>query len=74
LIRTIRDNIEHIAHFHTAGNPGRHELDQEQEIYYPAVARAIHETGYTGWVGHEFGPKGDALAAIEQAYNQCLVL
>jgi hydroxypyruvate isomerase len=74
LIRTIRDNIEHIAHFHTAGNPGRHELDQEQEIYYPAVARAIHETGYTGWVGHEFGPKGDALAAIQQAYKQCLVL
>jgi hydroxypyruvate isomerase len=73
LIRTIRDNIEHIAHFHTAGNPGRKDLDDHQEIYYPAIARAIHETGYDGWVGHEFGPKGDAVAALRQAYEQCKV-
>ena len=71
LIRTIRDNHQHFAHYHTAGNPGRHDLDQQQEIYYPAVARAIAETGYDGWVGHEFGPKGDALAALQQAYQQC---
>ncbi len=67
LIRNIRDNIEHIAHFHTAGNPGRKDLDEAQEIYYPAVARAIHETGYSGFVGHEFSPKGDTLAALQQA-------
>jgi hydroxypyruvate isomerase len=73
LIRNIRDNIEHIAHFHTAGNPGRKDLDDQQEIYYPAVARAIHETGYDGWLGHEFGPKGDAIAALRQAYEQCKV-
>ena len=73
LIRNIRDNIAHIAHFHTAGNPGRNDLDDQQEIYYPAVARAIHETGYDGWVGHEFGPKGDALEALRQAYEQCSV-
>ena len=73
LIRNIRDNIAHIAHFHTAGNPGRNDLDDQQEIYYPAVARAIHETGFDGWVGHEFGPKGDALEALRQAYEQCSV-
>ena len=67
LIRNIRDNIEHIAHFHTAGNPGRKDLDDQQEIYYPAVARAIHDTGYEGWVGHEFKPKGDFIAALRQA-------
>jgi len=48
LIATIRKNIEHIGHFHTAGVPGRHELDENQEIYYPAVMRAIVETGFTG--------------------------
>jgi hydroxypyruvate isomerase len=69
LIRTIRDNIEHIGHFHTAGNPGRKDLDDAQEIFYPAIARAIHESGFDGWVGHEFSPKGDAVAALRQAYN-----
>ena len=73
LIRNIRDNIEHIAHFHTAGNPGRRDLDDQQEIYYPAVARAIHETGYSGFVGHEFSPKGDAITALKQAYDVCNV-
>ena len=58
LIRNIRDHHEFIGHYHTAGNPGRRDLDDEQEIFYPAVARAIHETGYRDWVGHEFTPKG----------------
>lgn len=71
LIRTIQDNHQHFAHYHTAGNPGRKNLDQQQEIYYPAVARAIEDTGYDGWLGHEFGPKGDAFAALQQAYQQC---
>lgn len=69
LIRTIRDNIEHIGHFHTAGNPGRLDLDDQQEIYYPAVGRVIREMGYDHWVGHEFIPKGDTLAALKQAYE-----
>lgn len=69
LIRTITDNIGHIAHFHTAGNPGRKDLDEHQEIYYPAVARAIKETGYRDWIGHEFLPKGDPIAALKQAYD-----
>jgi hydroxypyruvate isomerase len=71
LIRNIRDHFEHIGHFHTAGNPGRNDLDFEQEIYYPAVAKAINDLGYTGWLGHEFGPKGDAFAALKQAYQMC---
>jgi hydroxypyruvate isomerase len=73
LIRNIRDHIEHIGHFHTAGNPGRKDLDTQQEIYYPAVAQAIHTAGYRDWVGHEFSPKGDSVAALQQAYEQCLV-
>jgi hydroxypyruvate isomerase len=73
LIRTISENHEHIAHYHTAGNPGRKDLDDQQEIYYPAVARAIQETGFTGWVGHEFSPKGDAIAALRQAFEACNV-
>ncbi len=73
LIRNIRDHIEHFGHFHTAGNPGRKDLDEAQEIYYPAVARAIHDTGYRDWVGHEFSPKGDAVKALQQAYEMCLV-
>ena len=70
LIRTIRDNIAHIAHFHTAGNPGRNDLDENQEIFYPAIARAIAQTGYDGWVGHEFKPKGEPVVALRQAFEQ----
>jgi len=69
LIRTIQDNIDFIAHFHTAGNPGRNDLDDQQEIYYPAIARAVAALDYDGFVTHEFGPKGDNLAAIKQAYD-----
>jgi len=71
LIRTIRDNIQYLAHFHTAGNPGRRDLDEEQEIYYPAVMRAIAETGYDGFVGHEFRPKGDPLEAMRKTFALC---
>jgi hydroxypyruvate isomerase len=68
LIRTIRANIEHIGHFHTAGNPGRNDLDENQEICYPPIARAINELGYTGWVGHEFNPKKNPLESLREAY------
>ena len=67
LIRTIQNNIQYIAHFHTAGNPGRNDLDDQQEIYYPAIARAVAALDYDGFVTHEFGPKGDNVAAVEQA-------
>lgn len=69
LIRTIRNNIEWIGHFHTAGNPGRNDMDDMQEIYYPAIARTIAELDYDGYVGHEFGPKGEPLAAMKAAYD-----
>ena len=71
LIRTITENIEYIGHFHTAGNPGRNDMDDTQEIYYPAVMRAIAATGYDGYVGHEFLPKGDPLAAMRAAFETC---
>ncbi len=71
VIRTLRDNIAYIGHFHTAGNPGRNELDETQELYYPAIMRAIAATDYDGYVGQEFSPKGDALAGLEQAFKVC---
>ncbi|GIX07639.1 MAG: hydroxypyruvate isomerase [Candidatus Poribacteria bacterium] len=71
LIRTITENIHYIGHFHTAGNPGRRDLDDAQEIYYPAVMRAIAGTDYDGFVGHEFVPKEDPLAAMEAAFRTC---
>lgn len=69
LIRTIRANIEHIGHFHTAGNPGRNDLDENQEIYYPPIARAINDLGYTGWVGHEYSPKKPAIESLKEAFD-----
>lgn len=71
LIRTIEGNSQEIGHYHTAGNPGRNDLDSAQEIAYPAVFRAIAGTGYTGFVGHEFIPKGDPAAALEAAFRLC---
>lgn len=73
LIRTIERNIDYIGHFHTAGNPGRHDLDEEQEINYPAVMRAIARSGYQGYVGQEFIPKGDWRVALKQAFDVCHV-
>lgn len=56
IIRTIRTHHDHFAHYHTAGNPGRGALDDNQELYYPAIYRAILETGYAGFITHEFLP------------------
>lgn len=72
LIRTIRDNAEFIGHYHTGGNPGRNEIDDTQEICYPAVMRAIVKTGYQGFVGQEFVPAGpDPLASLERCVRIC---
>ncbi|MEW6354686.1 MAG: TIM barrel protein [Planctomycetota bacterium] len=73
IIRTIRDNIAYISHFHTGGNPGRNDLDETQELYYPAIMRAIKETGFQGYVAHEFVPKGDPIEALKKAYELCNV-
>lgn len=56
IIRTIRENIQYIAHFHTAGNPGRHQFDDTQEMNYRGIAQAIVDTGYTGFLSHEYSP------------------
>jgi hydroxypyruvate isomerase len=70
IIRTIRANINYIGHFHTGGVPGRHELDQTQEVNWRAVAMAIADTGYKGFVAHEFVPAGsDPIKSLEQAYE-----
>ncbi len=71
MIATIRQNIAHIGHIHTGGVPGRNELDGTQEINYPAVMRAIAATGYAGYVGHEFTPRGNPLRALRQAFKVC---
>lgn len=72
IIRTIRDNIDYIGHFHTGGNPGRNELDETQELYYPAIMKAIVETGFKGWVAHEFVPKRKPpLDSLRQAVTIC---
>jgi hydroxypyruvate isomerase len=71
LIRTIREAHPWIGHYHTAGNPGRNDLDEEQEIYYPSVLRAIRDTGYTGYLAHEFLPKGDPIQALKNVFQLC---
>jgi hydroxypyruvate isomerase len=72
IIRTIQDNSEYIGHYHTGGNPGRHEIDDSQEIYYPAVMKAIVKTGYRGFVGQEFVPaSSDPLASLEKCIRIC---
>jgi hydroxypyruvate isomerase len=57
IIRTIKQFHQYIGHYHTGGNPGRNEIDETQELYYPAIMKAILETGYDGYVAHEFVPK-----------------
>jgi hydroxypyruvate isomerase len=74
LIRTIRQNIEFIGHFHTGGNPGRHELDDTQEVNWHPVAKAIADTGYTGFLSHEFVPvRTPPIASLQQAFEICSV-
>ncbi len=75
VIRTIRDNFQYITHFHTGGVPGRHEIDESQELYYPAIMKAIIDLGYKGYVAQEFIPvskeKQGQLAALKTAVGIC---
>jgi hydroxypyruvate isomerase len=75
VIRTIKENHPYIAHYHTGGVPGRHEIDESQELYYPAIMKAILGTGYTGYVAQEFIPTGkenkEKLAALKKAVKLC---
>ncbi len=73
IVRTIRENIQYIAHFHTGGNPGRHEIDQTQELNYHFVAQSIADLGFTGVVAHEYTPVRDPLTSLAQAVEICTV-
>jgi hydroxypyruvate isomerase len=72
IVRNITDYHQYLAHFHTGGIPGRHEIDDTQELYYPAVMRAIVAAGFKGYVGQEFVPKqADKIASLRAAIQIC---
>lgn len=71
VIANLTRCMPRIGHIQTAGVPGRHDLDDEQELNYRGIVRAIESLGYTGFVGHEFEAKGDKVKAMEAAYNVC---
>ena len=71
VIARLRKYAPYIAHYHTAGNPGRNEIDATQEINYPPIMRAIAETNYTGYVGQEFIPVRDTVKSINESVQLC---
>ncbi|MEQ1842330.1 MAG: TIM barrel protein [Verrucomicrobiales bacterium] len=74
IIATIQAKHQYFSHYHTGGVPGRAEIDETQELYYPAIMKAIVETGYTGWVAQEFIPqREDKIASLKQAVGICTV-
>jgi hydroxypyruvate isomerase len=73
IIRTIQRDHAYFGHYHTAGNPGRHELDDSQELLYPPIARAIADTGFDGYFAHEFIAVRDPMEGLRDAVRQCTV-
>jgi len=73
IIRTIKQNIQYIGHFHTAGNPGRHEFDETQELNYPPICRAIADLGYQGYLSHEYTPTKEPLETLDKMMRLCEV-
>lgn len=74
VIRTIEENHQYIGHYHTAGVPGRHEIDESQELYYPAIMEAIVKTGFKGFVAQEFIPRektNQGIDSLEDAIRRC---
>ena len=72
IINNVTKNIQYIGHIHTGGNPGRNEIDETQELYYPAIMRALVRSGYKGFVGQEFVPKAaDPIASLRRCINIC---
>lgn len=72
VIRTIKDNHQYLGHYHTAGVPGRAEIDETQELYYPAIVKAILATGFKGFLAQEFIPRSkDKLASLREAITIC---
>ena len=73
IIRTIRDNIQYLGHFHTGGVPGRHELDDTQELQWRTIAKAIADLNFQGYFAHEFVPTHDPMTSLRQAAELCTV-
>jgi len=72
VIRTIQNNFQYFGHYHTGGVPGRNEIDETQELYYPAIMKAILKTGYKGYVAQEFIPaKEDKIASLKSGVEIC---
>jgi len=72
IIENLTKNIQYISHIHTGGNPGRNEIDETQELYYPAIMKALVRSGYKGFVGQEFVPKAtDPIASLRRCINIC---
>lgn len=73
VIRTIEKHKDYIGHYHTGGNPGRAEIDETQELYYPRIAKAIADMKFTGYLAHEFIPRKDPMASLQKAVELCTV-
>ncbi len=73
IIRTIRQNFQYMGHFHTAGNPGRHEFDDTQEMNYAGICKAIADLGYQGFISHEYSPTKEPLETLDKMMRICEV-
>jgi hydroxypyruvate isomerase len=73
IIRTIQQNIKYIGHFHTAGNPGRHQFDETQEMNYAGICKAIADLGYQGYLSHEYTPTKDPIETLDKMMSICEV-
>jgi len=73
IIRTIRNNFKYMGHFHTAGNPGRHQFDNSQEMNYTGICKGIADAGYQGFISHEYNPTKDPLETLDQMLTLCEV-
>jgi hydroxypyruvate isomerase len=71
IMRTIKNHHQWFGHYHTGGNPGRNDIDETQELYYPPIVKAINDTGFNMYMAHEFVPKGDPVAALKHAFDLC---
>jgi hydroxypyruvate isomerase len=73
VVRNIRDDFQWIGHFHTGGNPGRHDIDESQELNYRFIAQAIADLGFTGFLSHEYTPSPghDPIATLNKALDIC---
>ena len=73
IIRTIRQNFQYMGHFHTAGNPGRHEFDDTQEMNYTGICKGIADLGYQGFIAHEYSPTKEPLETLDKMLRRCEV-